>query len=165
MCSARGGKVHGLSITLAWWQLLALCWMINNWLPVQLLLTGYFKNCHRDPPWTHQKNILKTRKPTPPPYTNSDLDGKAQRWMQVQESFQRGIAKSHFWWGRRPAIPMHLDIDQGAVPLAPRLWHHWWQFEVPAPSAFSGLVFILVASFPNKDKLNLQEVQSVTEES
>lgn len=61
MCSASGGQVHGVSITLAWWQLLALCWMINNWLPVQLLLTGYFKDCYRDPPWTHEE-ILWSRK-------------------------------------------------------------------------------------------------------
>lgn len=63
MCSARGGKVHGLSITLAWWQLLALCWMINNWLPVPLLLTGYFKNCQQRPTMDSWKNILKQGSP------------------------------------------------------------------------------------------------------
>lgn len=65
MYPARGGQVYGLPITLAWWQLLALCWMVDNWLPVQLLLAGYFKDYPRDPPWTHEK-IFRNRKPIVP---------------------------------------------------------------------------------------------------
>lgn len=163
MCSARGGQVHGLSITLAWWQLLALCWMINNWLPVQFLLPGYFKNCHRNPPWTHEKIFWNKE---------AHFSTLHQLWpwpWSPEMHTSPGVLSEGYHWkpfimGQMIAIPMHLAIDQGAVPLAPGLWHCWWECEVLAPSAFSGLLFILVASFPNKDQLNLQEVQPATKE-
>lgn len=168
MCSARGGQVHGLSAPLAWWQLLALCWMIKKWPPVQWLLPGVVWAILRTATETHHglmKKYSETSKPILAPYTNFDLGRSAQRCTQVRESFQRGTMESHWWWGRRPVIPMHLAIDRGAVPLAPGLQHCWWEREVLAPSAFSGLLFISVASFPNKDNPNLQEVQPVTKES
>lgn len=145
------GRASTWSITLAWWQLLALYWMINNWLPVQLLLTGYFKDCPKDPPWTHEK-LFWNRKPVVPPLFQLWLQSEP-REAQFQESLQRQTTESHLWWDRG-SHPVHLPINQGAVPLVPRLWH-WWEFEVPSHFCLPCLLFMLLASFPNKDKGNL----------
>lgn len=89
---------------------------------------------------------------------------------EPKHGWHQGVPLEGYLWkpfvmGKGSAIPMHSAIDQSVSPLAPRLWHCWWEFEVPAISAFSGLLFILVASFPNKDRGNLQKVQPVTKES
>lgn len=59
---------------------------------------------------------------------------------------------------------MHLTSGQGAVPMAPRRLDFGEEFEVPAISAFPGLLFIVLASFPNKDEGSLPDVQPVTKE-
>lgn len=164
MYSARGGWVHGLSITLAWWQLLALCWMINNWLPVQWLLTGYFKDHPRDPPWTHEK-IFRNRKSIVPP--------RCQLWLCSQSPEMHrspGVPSQGDHWkplmmGQRISQSHVLSLRWGrcltgaqTLALLVRVWGSS-HFCLP------WLVFYLLACFPHKDKENLQGVLPVSKES
>lgn len=108
------------------------------------------------------RKYSEARKPiASPPY---------QRWPRSQSVGMHahlGVSSEGYhwkplWWGRGSAVPTCLAIDQGAVCLAPRL-ALLVSSGVPAVSAFPGLLFILVASFP--DKGNFQEAQPVVKES
>lgn len=77
----------------------------------------------------------------------------------------KGYPWKPFTMGVRLGHSHALSHWSGCCPLAPWLCYCWWELEVPVTSAFPGLLSFLVASFPNKDKGNSQEVQTVTKES